>query len=188
MTTVATPVRTRTATRTPPARRGVVRAPSPATRPTTRPTARDDASRATRPTARDEASRAGRPATRTTPNERTRVGKVGALLVVATIAALVLAVLFHVVLAQRQMELDHLNGQIAKAQTAYEKNQLTDSLFSSPEHVITEAQRLGLVLPAEPATYLGVPGAPQPSARSGEPSTTLDEYGKVKAELGTEQP
>lgn len=110
------------------------------------------------------------------------------MLVVATIAALVLAVVFHVVLAQRQMQLDRLNVQIAKEQRAYEKNRLMESLYSSPEHIITEAQRLGLVLPAEPATYLPVPGAPQPSARSGEPSTTIDEYGKVKAELGSEQP
>jgi hypothetical protein len=112
----------------------------------------------------------------------------GTVLVFATIAALVLAVLFHVVLAQRQMQLDRMNVRIAAAQDAYENNRLMESLASSPEHIITEAQRLGLVLPAEPATYLQVPGAPLAPARSGEPSTTLDEYGKVKAELGSEQP
>jgi hypothetical protein len=112
----------------------------------------------------------------------------GAVLVFATIAALAAAVVFHVVLAQRQMQLDHMNVQIAHEQNAYEKNRLTESLLSSPEHIITEAQRLGLVLPSAPATYLAVPGAPLASAQSGEPSTTLDEYGKVKAELGSEQP
>jgi hypothetical protein len=110
------------------------------------------------------------------------------VLVVATIAALVLAVVFHVVLAQRQMQLDRVNEQIAKEQTTYEKNRLVESLLSSPQRIIQEGERLGLVLPAEPATYLPVPNAPQPSAQSGEPSTTLDEYGKVKAELGSEQP
>jgi hypothetical protein len=108
--------------------------------------------------------------------------------VVATIAALVLAVVFHVVLAQRQMQLDRLNVQIAKEQRAYEQNRLIEANASSPERIITEAQRLGLVLPSEPATYLPVPGAPLPSVSSGEPSTTIDEYGKVKAELGDEQP
>jgi hypothetical protein len=112
----------------------------------------------------------------------------GAVLVLATIAALVLAVVFHVVLAQRQMQLDSMNVQIAKEQNTYEKNRLMESLYSSPQRIIQEGERLGLVLPAEPATYLEVPDAPQPSARSDEPSTTIDEYGKVKAELGSEQP
>jgi hypothetical protein len=108
--------------------------------------------------------------------------------VLVTVTALVAAVVFHVVLAQRQMQLDRVNVQIAKEQRLYDQNRLMESLYSSPGRIITEAQRLGLVLPAEPATYLPVPGAPLPSAAADGPSTTIDEYGKVKAELGNEQP
>lgn len=110
------------------------------------------------------------------------------MLVLVTVAALVAAVVFHVVLAQRQMQLDRVNVRIAKEQRLYEQNRLMESLLSSPQRIIQEGQRLGLVTPADPATYLPVPGAPLPSAAAGEPSTTIDEYGKVKAELGNEQP
>ena len=112
-----------------------------------------------------------------------------ALLVVGTIAALVLAVVFHVFLAQRQMQLDQLNVQIGNAQRTYEENHLKASMLSSPQHIIEEAQRLGLAYPAEPAQFLTVDGAPQLSAaNAGEPSTTLSDYGKVKKDLGAEQP
>jgi hypothetical protein len=110
------------------------------------------------------------------------------VLVVATIAALVLAVVFHVVLAQRQMQLDHTNELIAKEQRTYEQLRLQESMLSSPQRIIQEGERLGLVPPAAPATYLQVPDAPLPSASAGEPSTTIDEYGKVKRELGNERP
>ena len=115
-------------------------------------------------------------------------GRLAALLVVGTIAALVLAVVFHVFLAQRQMQLDQVNGQIEKAQRTYEEKHLQASMLSSPQHIIEEAQRLGLATPAEPAQYLTVPDAPQPLANAGDTSTTLSDYTKVKKELGTEQP
>lgn len=173
MTTVAAPVRARTATRTPPARRG--RADAPAAAP--RAKARLDAP------AEQRAER-----TRARERHASHLGRLGAVLVFATIAVLVLAVVFHVMLAQRQMQLDRLNVQIAKEQRAYEQNRLIEANASSPQQIITKAQGLGLVPPAEPATYLAVPGAPLPSASAGEPSTTIDEYGKVKAELGNQQP
>jgi hypothetical protein len=110
------------------------------------------------------------------------------VLVLGTIAALVLAVVFHVVLAQRQMQLDQLNEKITQAQRTYEENRLRESMLSSPQHVISEGQRLGLVMPAEPATFLTVPDAPTPGATANDSSTTIAEYGKVKQELGSEQP
>ena len=88
------------------------------------------------------------------------IGRVGALLAIVTVFALVTAVVFHVVLAQNQMELDRLNGQITKEQRVYEQRRLTASLYASPQRVIQEAERLGLVVPPEAAQYLYVPGAP----------------------------
>jgi cell division protein FtsL len=125
--------------------------------------------------------------TRAAAQSRTS-GRLAALLVVGTVAALVLAVVFHVFLAQRQMQLDQLNVRIEKAQRTYEENHLQASMLSSPQHIIEEAQRLGLATPAEPAQYLSVDGAKLPVANAGEPSTTLSDYGKVKKELGSEQP
>ena len=189
MTTVTAPVRARTATRTPPARRG---APGSAPRAKARPASPGERTRAQQGVERTRAQPglAEQRVERTRAQERhaSHLGRLGAVLVFATIAVLVLAVVFHVMLAQRQMQLDRLNVQIAKEQRAYEQNRLIEANASSPQQIITKAQSLGLVPPAEPATYLTVPGAPLPSASAGEPSTTIDEYGKVKAELGNQQP
>ena len=190
MTTVAAPVRARTTTRTPPARRGRADAPTVAPRAKARP----GSGERTRGQQGGERTRGQQGVEqrveRTRAGERhaSQLGRLGAVLVFATIAVLVLAVVFHVMLAQRQMQLDRLNVQIAKEQRAYEQNRLIEANASSPQQIITKAQGLGLVPPAEPATYLPVPGAPLPSASAGEPSTTIDEYGKVKAELGNQQP
>ena len=85
------------------------------------------------------------------------IGRVGALLVVVTIIALVTAVVFHVVLAQNQMELDHLNGQITNEQRVYEQRRLDTATLASPQNVIQQAERLGLIQPGDSTTTLYVP-------------------------------
>jgi hypothetical protein len=105
-----------------------------------------------------------------------------------TVFALVTAVVFHVVLAQNQMELDRLNGQIATAQRTYEQRRLTESLLASPQHVIQEAERLGLVQPTDPAQILYVPGAPLPKTDDGSTAETLGDWSKTKPSLGPRQP
>ncbi len=119
---------------------------------------------------------------------RVRVGRVGALLALFTIFALVSAVVFHVVLAQDQLQLDRLNLRIAQEQRVYEQHRLTASLLASPQRVIQEAERLGLVVPAEPAQYLSVPGAPMPSLGDGATAETLGDWTKAKSSLGARQP
>jgi len=107
---------------------------------------------------------------------------------VVTVLALVTAVVFHVVLAQNQMELDRLNGQIAKEQRTYEQRRLTASMLGSPQHVIQEAQRLGLVLPDTPPQYLQVPNAPMPHTNEGSTPDTLADWSKTKPSLGASEP
>jgi len=107
---------------------------------------------------------------------------------VATVAALVLAVVFHVVLAQHQLELDHVATEIAKAQQTYEKRRLAVARLSAPDRIISEAQRLGLVLPADPPVYLTVPGAPVPASDATAPSTATSDWKVVKPHLGDTQP
>ena len=115
-------------------------------------------------------------------------GGVGTLLAVFTVFALVSAVVFHVMLAQNQLQLDRLNTKIATEQRAYEQHRLTTSLLASPQRIIQEAERLGLVVPAEPAQYLYVPGAPMPSLGDGATADTLADWTKAKPSLGAQQP
>jgi len=119
---------------------------------------------------------------------RLHVGRVGALLALFTIFALVSAVVFHVVLAQHQMQLDHLNSQIAKEQRTYEQRRLTASLLASPQRIIQEAERLGLVVPAEPAQYLYADNAPMPETADGATADTIADWSKTKPSLGPRQP
>jgi len=95
---------------------------------------------------------------------------------------------FHVVLAQNQMELDQLNGQIAKEQRTYEQRRLITSLLASPQHVIQEAERLGLVQPPAPPQVLYVPGAPLPVTDDGTTADTIADWSKTKPSLGPQQP
>ena len=168
MTTIAAPPRrARARTRAP------VRQPSrTTTRTTTRTTSR---------TARAKA--APRPAARPFA-----LGRAGALLAVVTVFALVSAVVFHVVLAQHQMELDHLSTRIAAEQRVYEQRRLTASVLASPARVIQEAERLGLVQPPDPAQVLYVPGAPLPKTDDASTADTIADWSKTKPSLGPQQP
>jgi cell division protein FtsL len=112
----------------------------------------------------------------------------GTLLAVAILFALVTAVVFHVVLAQNQLELDHLDTRITEEQRTYEHRRLTASQLESPQRVIQEAQRLGLVLPEQPARYLQVEGAPEPKPDDGTTVDTLADWSKTKSSLGPQQP
>lgn len=114
----------------------------------------------------------------------TRSGRVATFAVLATIFTLVSAVVFHVILAQGQLQLDSLSRDISAARREYEQRRLETSILASPERIIQEAQRLGLVMPPDPPTYLQVVGAKAPPAEGGETATTLGDWKKVKRQLG----
>jgi cell division protein FtsL len=129
--------------------------------------------------------------TKAAPHAATRslaVGRLGALLAFVTVFALVTAVVFHVVLAQNQQELDGLNGQIAEQQRVYEQRLLTTSVLASPEAIIEAAKRQGLAQPPEPAIYLEVPGAPLPRADRADTAATIGDWSKTKPSLAAQQP
>ena len=115
-------------------------------------------------------------------------GRVLAIAAVGTVIALVFAVVFHVILAQEQLQLDSMSTQIAKEQHTYEARRLQLAKMSAPDRIIGAAERLGLVLPAAPPTYLTVPGAPTPASETEQPSTTLSDWKAVKPHLGDPQP
>jgi cell division protein FtsL len=154
--------------------------------PGARPSARKGAPKPTRAAGTRATTRA-----KSVPRATTRrfaIGRVGGLLVLVTVFALVTAVVFHVVLAQHQMELDRLNGQIAQEQRTYEQRRLTASLLASPQRVIQEAMRLGLVQPPAPAQTLYVPKAPLPEADDGSTADTIADWSKTKPSLDPQQP
>ena len=164
VTTVAAPTR-----RTPPARARAahVVAPRGARRHRAAASRDDDARR------------------RRDPPRRARTRRCLALF---TVFALVSAVVFHVMLAQDQLQLDHLNSQITKEQRTYEQRRLTASLLASPQRIIQEAERLGLVVPPDPPQYLYVDNAPLPGNDDGSTADTIANWSKTKPSLGPQQP
>ena len=142
---------------------------------------------ARRPARKDSAVRV-KPNLRVVPDARARTGRIGTLLVLFTVFALVSAVVFHVVLAQNQLQLDRLNTQIAQEQRSYEQHRLTTSLLASPPRIIQEAERLGLVVPPEAPQYLYIDGAPMPTLGDGATADTLADWTKAKGSLVAQQP
>jgi hypothetical protein len=106
---------------------------------------------------------------------------------VVVVFVLVSAVLFHVVLAQGQLQLDHLDSRIASERLRYEKLRLTVSTLSSPQRIIEQAEAQGFVIPDAPI-YLEVPGAKVPAGRAVSPATTLGDWEDVKPHLGDAEP
>jgi len=151
------------------------------------PPARTRARTSSRPTARPNARGAARPTTRVAAEHR-HVGRYATLLALFTVFALVSAVVFHVVLAQNQLQLDGLNSQITKEQRTYEQRRLTASLLASPQRIIQEAERLGLVVPPDPPQYLYVDNAPLPGNDDGSTADTIANWSKTKPSLGPQQP
>ena len=160
-----------------------IAAPSRRARPGRSTSARKPARTATRAPAKSTTTPKARAAARPLA-----IGRVGALLAIVTVCALVTAVVFHVVLAQNQMQLDRLNVQIAKEQRLYEQRRLTASELASPQRVIQEAERLGLVMPEAPAQYLYVDKAPMPGSDDGSTADTIADWSKTKPSLGPRQP
>jgi cell division protein FtsL len=102
------------------------------------------------------------------------------------VCSLIVAVGFHVVVAQSQLEIDHLEARVAEEQHRYEQLRLQVAQLASPARITTRAQEMGMVAPTEPPTAVTVPGAPAPDAPapSDSTATTLAEsWPKVKPNL-----
>jgi hypothetical protein len=111
------------------------------------------------------------------------------LVVLGAVAAVVLAVVFHVILAQSQLALDRIGEATTREQREYDRRRLEVAERSAPERIISAAAYLGLVEPNEPPQYLLVQGAKSPKAgASGATPSTLSGWDKVKRHLGDEQP
>ncbi len=86
---------------------------------------------------------------------RARIGVRSA--VAAVIAAVLIVVGFHVLMAEGQMQLDRLDVATKTEQQRYEALRLKYAERSSPEAVIDRANAIGMI-PATSQRYLSVPG------------------------------
>lgn len=109
------------------------------------------------------------------------------LLAVLVVLALFAAVVFHVQLAQGQLQLDGLERKTATAREEYQRLRLQYAQQSSPAAIEQRAKALGMVSGGDVPTYVLVPDAPPPASTPDQTSTTLREgWEKVKRHLGTQ--
>ena len=84
---------------------------------------------------------------------------------VATVAAVLALVMFHVMTAQSQLTLDHVSHQVDDAQRRYDQARLVNAQLASPSRIVARALQLGLVPPAAPPVPVPVPsGTTGPAA------------------------
>lgn len=115
-----------------------------------------------------------------------RVRRMVRLFGAITVACMVTAVAFHVMLAQGQLHMDLINRQISVEQHHYEDARLQVDELSAPQRIIDRAKQLGFVEPSDPPTFLSVPGVPPAPEGPGARSTSLDDWRKVKPHLGAQ--
>jgi cell division protein FtsL len=113
---------------------------------------------------------------------RRRVWLFGAI----TVACMVTAVAFHVMLAQGQLHMDQIDRQISAQQQQYQEARLQVDELSAPQRIIDRAKQLGFVEPSQPPTFLTVPGVPPAPEGPGARSTSIDDWRKVKPQLGAQ--
>ena len=100
-----------------------------------------------------------------------------------TVASLFTLVAFHVFAAQSAFELDKLAKQRTNEQLRYERLRDTVARQSSPDAVIAEAQRLGMVS-ASGLQFIDAPAAaPRSAASPGPPSLAAPTYDTTKKAL-----
>jgi hypothetical protein len=165
-------------TATPPPRRSATRASliAPQTRPrppvrapgTNRRPPAEAPRRATRPEQRHPSGAAR-------PGARRRLG----IVVVCGVAIVLTIVGFHAVLAQNQLRIDRLRGEIATAEARYDEARYHNSVLASPERITQRAQEIGLVVSSAPVAVPIVGDVPKRSS-SGD---VIENYEKVKRHL-----
>jgi cell division protein FtsL len=119
--------------------------------------------------------------------KRERRARMGVRLAVACVVAAVLIVVgFHVMMAEGQLQLDRLDRETAIQQQRYEALRLEFAEQSAPEAIIERAEDLGMV-PATSMRYLSAPGLTAEAAKSAGTDATAAslrrDWEKVKPNL-----
>lgn len=97
---------------------------------------------------------------------------------VGTVGLLFLAVALHAEIAAQQSDLQKVRRAVATEQTRYGDLRLQQAQLSTPERIITEARRLGLVSPGA-VKYLPSTGPTAPPDEAGG----ADDWTEVKPNL-----
>jgi cell division protein FtsL len=139
-----------------------VMAPAPALRPSPRPAPRVDPRPARRPTPAERPNhlRVVQPQERTVRRLTPKAGVALTALVFATLFAVAGA---HTIIAQGQIRLDSLDGQVQTEQTRYQQLRKDVAQMESPERVVAAAEAQGMVSPQD-LVYLQPPAATATSA------------------------
>jgi cell division protein FtsL len=99
------------------------------------------------------------------------------------VAALIAAVMFHVALAQNQVELDRLERRVEAEQREYEQLMNEVSALSAPERIRTRATELGFVEPdPEQVAYVPAPEPEAPAEPEASPNS-LASWEEVKGQI-----
>jgi hypothetical protein len=114
------------------------------------------------------------------PAQRRRRARALVMATVGAAAMIGLAlVYFHVVLAQRQFALDHLQSQVQKAEASYQQQRLEVAHLGSPGQIIARAEgQLGMIQPASVA-YLAPPSGSNARAVAGTSKEPLGQIGRT---------
>jgi hypothetical protein len=148
---------------------------------------------ATAPPARPGPRRAGatprdtsaRPDLRLAPDpvRRARVRLLVLLVAVASSVSLFLLVAFNVFVVQGQFELERLGDQREAEQLRYERLREEVARLSAPAAVVSAAERMGMVEPAE-VSMIEAPAAAPDGDAVDRTEQTLRSWPEVKSSLG----
>jgi hypothetical protein len=98
--------------------------------------------------------------------KRERRARMGVRLAVTSVIAAVLIVVgFHVMMAEGQLQLDRLDHATSVEQQRYEALRLKFAKQSTPEAIIDRAENLGMI-PATSMRYVSAPGLTAEAAKS----------------------
>lgn len=112
-----------------------------------------------------------------------RIGVWGIGLLV--LASLLAVVTLHATMAEREVLIDRVAEQTARAQGHYQELRLEYARLSTPQAVIDRATGLGMIIATSPR-YLSAPGAVDSSVKSVNASNVdafSQDWGKVKSDL-----
>jgi cell division protein FtsL len=120
-----------------------------------------------------------------TPPSTYRMRRIGVLFGLLVVGALIAAVMFHVALAQNQVELERLEKRADKEQRAYELLMAENAWLSSPDRIRSRALDLGMVEPdPDELTYVRAP-VPETPAEPVAPPNSLASWEEVKGEIAS---
>lgn len=110
--------------------------------------------------------------------------RAGVVLTLLLFAALFGVAVSHALLIEGQARLDELDKQVAQEQARYERLRVESAALESPNRIVEEAGKMGLV-PAQEVTWLtpdaAPPGAPAPPVV--DPDTSDTSWADVKPYL-----